>query len=294
VVIPTIGRSALLAACVTSILACDPAPAEVVVVDQGGGRAAALLQDRFDSPVVRAIHDRGRGIARATNRGLRAATHPTVLVTHDDCTVDRDWIARGLDLLSRHGGIVTGRVRPPHGARYVPSTIDEPEPSDWTGQVAAGALYPANMVVGREEFLAFGGFDERPGLRLAAEDNDLCYRWLIGGRSLRYEPSLVVWHHDWRSPEQLRATHVTYARGQGAFYAKHLVARDWRVVRLLAWDLRQGFTAPVKARRRGIPRWAEPYYEMNVSLLRGLVAALPEAWRLNGYGPGVECRAEAT
>jgi GT2 family glycosyltransferase len=150
------------------------------------------------------------------------------------------------------------------------------------------------MVVRRDELLAFGGFDERRGLRLAAEDNDLCYRWLAAGRSLRYEPSLVVWHHDWRTPDQLIATHATYARGQGAFYAKHLVARDWRILRLLAWDLRRGVTAPLTARRRGTPRWAEPYCEMNLPLLRGLVAALPEARRLRGYGRPADCRAVST
>ena len=70
---------------------------------------------------------------------------------------------------------------------------------DYTGSITSGVLFPANMVFSRDALSEFGGFDERAGLMLAAEDNDLCYRWLVDGRSLRYEPELVVWHHDWRS-----------------------------------------------------------------------------------------------
>ena len=71
-----------------------------------------------------------------------------------------------------------------------------------------------------------GGFDELFGPAEAAEDNEFCYRWLRSGGSLRYEPSLVVWHHDWRSPRELERLYVRYARGQGFFYAKHLRRGD--------------------------------------------------------------------
>jgi GT2 family glycosyltransferase len=40
---------------------------------------------------------------------------------------------------------------------------------------------------------------------VAAEDNDFRYRWLTSGRKVRYEPEMVVWHSDWRTPEELRA-----------------------------------------------------------------------------------------
>ena len=119
---------------------------------------------------------------------------------------------------------------PPDGSGYVPSTKSDPEPHDYTGQLMSGVLYPANMVASRAALRAIGGFDERASLRLAAEDNDLCYRWIVSGREFRYEPALVVWHHDWRTPEQLLRTHVVYATAQGAFYAKHLHAGDRHVL----------------------------------------------------------------
>jgi hypothetical protein len=75
-----------------------------------------------------------------------------------------------------------------------------------------------------------------------------------------------VWHHDWRTPEQLRRLYVAYARGQGFFYAKHLCRGDvvmarW-LLRDLYWALR-GFASAAVRRR---PGWTDP----RRGILRGL------------------------
>ncbi|HVL91736.1 MAG TPA: glycosyltransferase [Acidimicrobiales bacterium] len=277
VIVPTVGRRELLARCLRSVLACDPPPAEVVVVDQSGATAVVELLAELGSPAVVRVACDGRGTARAMNTGLAAATHDTVLVTHDDCTVAADWVGVGARFAAWYpGAIVTGRVLPPEGVGYVPSTKTDRRPHDFTGTRTSGVLYPANMVASRRALLDIGGFDERRTL-LVAEDNDLCYRWLTEGRALRYEPDLVVWHHDWRTPEQLVRTHVAYARAQGGFYAKHLHAGDRRIVALLAWDLRKGARSLVRGLVRRRPRWEDPYREMTLSLLVGLVAGWREA-----------------
>jgi GT2 family glycosyltransferase len=274
VVIPTIGRTELLLRCLTSILATDPLPAEIVVADQSHGDEVRAAVAGLDGPAtVRVVAIDGRGIAKATNDGIRAAGFPSVLVTHDDCTVATDWVGRGSQLLSEQpGAIFTGQVLPPERAEYVPSTIVSDVAHDYTDEVSAGALYPANMAVSRDELVGFGGFDERDGLRLAAEDCDLCYRWLRDGRTLRFEPSLVVWHHDWRTPEQLVRTHAVYARGTGAFYAKHLWERDRYAASLLRSSLRRGLRADVQGIIRGTPKWQDPYRGIVGPLLHGVVA----------------------
>ena len=271
VVIPTIGRMALLTECIRSVLMANPGPAQIVVVDQSHGDEVREQMMGLGDVRVEVLPDDGRGIARATNRGVTASRHEVVLVTHDDCTVAPDWVGRAAGLVSgRTDAIFTGRVLPPDRAEYVPSTIADRTPCDYTGRVTSGVLYPANMAFSRSVMADFGGFDERPGLRLAAEDNDLCYRWLASGRPLVYEPDLVVWHHDWRTPDELRRTHVTYARGQGAFYAKHLMARDRRILPLLRWDLARAARANLAGPLRGRPRWQDPYREMLWSLLAGM------------------------
>lgn len=279
VVIPTIGRADLLERCVRSILACDPLPDEVVVVDQSPDDRTEALVEGLGSPIVRRVACGGTGIARAMNDGLAAVRHDTVLVTHDDCTVARDWVG----IAVRHAqvypdGIITGRVLPPDDSPYVPSTKTDTEPEDFTGQITSGVLYPANMVVDRRRVQDLGGFDERASLFVAAEDNDLCYRWLVAGRTFRYEPDLVVWHHDWRTPEQLVRTHIAYAKAQGGFYAKHLRAGDRRVLPMLWWDLLTGCRRVLVGTLRREPRWQDPYREMVLWLLVGLVTG----WRVGG------------
>jgi hypothetical protein len=188
-----------------------------------GRRSSSLLAELAARPRCGRVPCDGRGTARAMNRGLAAARHDTVLVTHDDCTVAPGWVGVAARHASAHPeGIITGRVLPPDGSPYVPSTKDDPEPHDYRACSRAACCTGEH---GGEPALHPGdrGFDERRSL-LVAEDNDLCYRWLAAGRTFRYEPELVVWHHDWRTPEQLVRTHVAYARAQGGFYAKHLRA----------------------------------------------------------------------
>jgi GT2 family glycosyltransferase len=228
VVIPTIGRVALLRECLDSLVACHPGPAEVVVVDQSGGPDVADLVRGYGPLSARVVKSEVRGVAAARNTGLEAAAHDLVLMTDDDCTVAPDWVGLGSRLAGADPRvIVTGRVLATGDDSAVPSTIAGLERHDYTGTARYFVLYTGNMAMNRTEVLAVGGFDEALP---TAEDNDLCYRWLTSGRRLIYEPSMVVWHNDWRSPEELELVYASYCRGQGAVYAKHISAGDFRMV----------------------------------------------------------------
>jgi GT2 family glycosyltransferase len=267
VVIPTLGRPVQLRSCLDSLSACRPRAAEILVVDQSGAEAVRELVESFTVIGATLVPCRGRGVALGRNVGLRVAAHEVVLITDDDCTVAPEWVATASALIAENPeGIVTGRVLPLGDPEAVPSWKDDERRHDFTGEVHGGALFPNNMVLPRTRVLEAGGFDEAFGPAEAAEDNEFCYRWLRAGRSLRYEPSLVVWHHDWRTPEQLRRLYVAYARGQGFFYAKHLCRGDvvmarW-LLRDLYWALR-GFASAAVRRR---PGWTDP----RRGILRGL------------------------
>jgi GT2 family glycosyltransferase len=133
------------------------------------------------------------------------------------------------------------------------------------------------MILNRSLSLALGGFDE--WLR-SAPDNDFCYRWLRAGNRLRYEPDMVVWHHDWRTPEELERLYVMYARGQGAVYAKHLRGGDLGMLVPIGRDLYAGLRGLAARVVRGRPRWSDA----RQGVLRGLPAGLLEGWQ--AYGPG--------
>jgi glycosyltransferase involved in cell wall biosynthesis len=276
VVVPTLGRPSLRD-CVESLVACRPRAAEILLVTQGNHEQVEHLAHEFAALGVRALLCPGRGVARGRNLGLSAARHDVVLITDDDCTVATDWIATASSLAAEHpGAIVTGRVLPVGDPDLVPSYKDDPEPHDFTGEVHGGALFPNNMVCERSTVLDAGGFDERFGPDEAAEDNDFCYRWLRAGRSLRYEPSLVVHHHDWRNAEDLRRLYIRYACGQGFFYAKHLRRGDRTMLRWIGRDVYWAVRGAVAARIRRRANWVDP----RRGIARGLPVGLARGWKV--------------
>lgn len=281
ILVRTIGRAELLRGCLESLAACAPRADEVVVVDQSRDREVRDVVADFESIGAHVVSSWERGTALAFNIGLRAVEHERVLVTDDDCTVAPDWVGRAQYLASEHpDAILTGRVLAEGDPSAVPSTIDDPEARDYTGEARYGALYTNNCCLSRDAVLAIGGFDER--IRPAAEDNDLCYRWLRAGRPLRYEPSLVVWHHAWRSGDDLERWYVQYARSQGLFYAKHLRRGDLRMLRFIARDLFAGIRGTAAHILLGRPRWSDAAQGILAGLPRGLV----EGWRVFGSNRG--------
>jgi GT2 family glycosyltransferase len=276
VLVPTIGRVEQLRSCLASLGACQPRPAELLVVDQsGGGDVAAAVAD-FEGLGATTVASEGRGIALATNVGLRAATSSNVLVTHDDCTVAPSWVGVGHELMvASPGAIITGRVLPTGDSPAVPSTIADPEPHDYTGELSVGALFANNMGLPRRPVIEMGGFDER--FPNASEDNDVCWRWLRAGGRLLYEPELVVWHNDWRSEEEVERLYVRYAYSQGMLYAKHLRAGDLKVLPFLTRDLYEGVRASAGGLLlRDRPRWAD----RRRGIVRGMPRGLLRGWRL--------------
>ena len=277
VVVPTLGRAAPLDACLESLAACRPRADEILVVDQSPDPGVEEVVGRFAAAGARRIPCPGLGVSRGRNLGLLSSAHEIVLVTDDDCTVASNWVGEAWRLMGPDPRrIITGQVVPVGDPRAVPSVKVDPIPHDFTGQVHGGALFPNNMAANRELVLAEGGFDERFRPSEAAEDNDFCYRWLKAGHVLRYEPTLVVWHHDWRTPAQLDRLYVAYARGQGFLYAKHLRQGDLRMLQYIARDvyyaLRGSASALVKRRQS----WTDP----RRGIARGLPRGLWYGWRV--------------
>jgi GT2 family glycosyltransferase len=279
VAIPTIGRLEPIRRCLESVRACAPPPAEILVVDQSHDPALSALVAEVAGDRARVVPSRGLGVSRSRNDGLWAAAHAVVLITDDDCTVPADWVVTGHTLAAAHpGAIVTGRVLPVGDPRAVPSTKDDPLAVDLSSERRGGWLFGNNMVLPRTAVLDLGGFDERFGPEEAAEDNEFCYRWLRAGRTLRYEPSLVVEHHDWRSPEELERLYVRYARGEGFFYAKHLRRGDLRMLRFVVRDLVWG----MRALASGLVKGRESWTDSRRGVFKGMPGGFAAGWRVYG------------
>jgi GT2 family glycosyltransferase len=265
--------------CLESLAASDPAPIEILVVDQSHDQAVAEVVRELGGEHAQVVRSDGLGVARARNDGLRAATSDVVLVTDDDCTVPPDWAATGWRLANvLPGAIVTGRVLPVGDPRAVPSTKEDPHPADLSDERRGGWLFGNNMALPRTAVLELGGFDERFGPEEAAEDNEFCYRWLKAGGQLRYEPSLVVEHHDWRSPEDLERLYVRYARGEGFFYAKHLRRGDLRMLSFVARDVAWG----ARGIASGLLKGRESWTDSRRGIFKGLPGGFAAGWRAYG------------
>jgi GT2 family glycosyltransferase len=276
VVIPTVGRP-LLMDCLRSIADGDIWPAELIVVDQGCSELVAqwVTMLRDEGIAARHLPSTETGIADATNRGLDQVQTPFVAVTHDDCRVSRSWLKMLLPRLRQSGeAIVTGRVEPA-GEGAVPTVIVARDPVvHRRPRLDGDDLFPPNMAFPRSVVERIGYLDEHPSLRLAGEDNDWAYRALRAGVPIVYDPAPAVVHVAWQPRSALPSIYRRYARGQGAFYGKHLRRGDPFIARRAARDLLRApwlMLRAILSRNRELLALA---YGEITGLLPGLLAGL--------------------
>ncbi len=279
VVIPTVGRE-LLRGCIDSIADGSHWPAELVVVDQGRSQAVADWLARLRARGLRAVHvpSRQTGIAAATNRGLERVQTAYVAVTHDDCRVRGDWLATLSAQLRQAGdAVVTGRVEP-EGGGLVLTVVTSPTPRTYTKPLLDGdVLFPPNMGFPLRLLDRVGLFDEHPALRAAGEDSEWAHRALRAGVPIVYDQGVVVGHVGWMPDSRLLATYRRYARGQGAFYGRHLRRGDAFIARRATRDLVRGPWLVVRALATRNPRLLSMGRGEVAGILPGILAGLRNA-----------------
>ncbi len=121
-VIPTLGKSPYLEACLKALRA-QGEPIEIVVVDQGeqSVELPAGLADRILRP------GRNLGFAAGTNLGIAATSAPYLATVNDDAIVQPDWLAALLEVLEGDPKLAAAQ-----GANL---TVDRPEILDGLGIV---------------------------------------------------------------------------------------------------------------------------------------------------------------
>jgi GT2 family glycosyltransferase len=249
-IIPSRERHALLADAIRALVACRPAPDEVLVIDASEHSLPGLQRLAAEAAThgvhLTYVHRPGlTGASRSRNLGAALARHDLLLYVDDDVLVGPDWAARMKAALDRAGpaGAATGRVvesEPEVAGGFAPTSGHVAHPRIVRGPTDDDPLSSGSLAIGRATLLGLGGFDERlgPGTAFpAAEDNDLGHRLLRGGAAVALEPLAVAAHRAWRSPGDLATLRWAYGRGQGAFYAKHVLAGDRHAARRFRVDL---------------------------------------------------------
>lgn len=228
VVVPTLDRPRELATCIAALASLDyPVDRyEVIVVDDGSDPPATPISAHGRHGLrMTWLRQPNRGPAAARNLGARRARGAILAFTDDDCVPARDWLREVAASVAKapgalHGGTVVNGLADNSWAVASQTVTDVVVPA----LIAAGSslrfVTSNNLAVGAEPFRAIGGFDET---FRAAEDRELCHRWVAAGRPLVLAPDAVVQHrHDLRLASYWRQ-HFGYGRGAFAFHRQRVM-----------------------------------------------------------------------
>jgi len=233
VVVCTRHRPDRLRRCLAALAHLDPAPGEVVVVDNTDGDPATRAAVEERGP-FRYLVEPKPGLSAARNAGIAATSGDVIAFTDDDVLPRQAWLMGLLQPFAEgRVGAVTGLVLPAalsteaellferdfggFGGGFLRRRFDRRflrgmrwhTPPVW--KIGAGA----NMAVRRRALDIVGVFDERLGAGAAgcSEDSELWYRLIEAGFECVYEPSAVVVHHHREDLTGIRQQLRDYMRG---------------------------------------------------------------------------------
>ena len=257
VIICTRERPAHLRECLKSLERLSERPDEVLVVDNAS-RTSETREVVREFPDVQYVFEPRPGLDIARNTGWRHSSGGIVVFTDDDVVVHPDWIKRLRQGFTEPAvWAVTGPALPAalttraevafetlwsfdrgytpmlFTPEFVQKTRSRGSPT-WI--IGAGA----NMAFRRQALLLLGGFDERLDVGAAGcgGDSEFWYNLLSHGKSCRYQPSAVVFHHhrsEWRA---LQSQIFYYMRGHvSALLIQFEKHRHWGNLRRLFLSL---------------------------------------------------------
>jgi len=248
IVVPIRNASRTLPHCLAALACLDPAPGEIILVDNGSTDESLSLIQRFAhdhfSKRVQILAEQRRGAATARNTGARAAGGDVIAFTDSDCAPDPAWLGHLLaPLADPKVCAVAGRVvsAPPastvelFSALYTLQSSEKPARyRRWTPW--AGGFPTANFGIRRESFQELGGFDEE--VQIYGEDYDLCARLYEGGAEIAYAPDANVFHHHRVTLSSMLRQAFGFGRSHPYLLSRHALTGVWLELPgyALSWD----------------------------------------------------------
>jgi GT2 family glycosyltransferase len=225
VIIPTRNRPEALRECLAALAGQDYPPGrfEVIIVDDESTVSLEQIVSAFrDQLDVTFLRQPRAGCGPGRNKGTTVARGSLLAFTDDDALPRPDWLS----------GLAQQSVAAPAhaiGGRTVNALPDNIYST--ASQMLIDVLYEHynradsgprffagnNLAVPAEGFRKLGGFD--PGFHLsAAEDRDLCQRWISAGGRMIYAPQAVVCHAHKLNLKTFCRQHFNYGRGAYRYY----------------------------------------------------------------------------
>lgn len=262
IIIPTYNRQRQLATCLQSLAHLDyPCDCyEVIVVDDGSSTPPKSVVTNFKHRMnIRLIVQPHAGPAAARNFGATQAKGEFIAFTDDDCIPQEDWLQKMVVSLSESPDVIIGgnTINQLTGIVYPTASqllIDYLQSYYNTKKDQAQFLTSNNMAVSANRFREIGGFDTSFPIA-AAEDRELCDRWLFHGFRLVYVPEAIVYHAHTLTLSTFWRQHFNYGCGAFLFHEARRRRNDGSIhVESLSFYfnlLRYPFSHI--ERRRGIP-----------------------------------------
>lgn len=238
VIIPSFARPDDLRHCLAALTrqTCARERFEVIVVDDGSPAPLDAGVAEFRASLeLTLLRQANAGPGPARNRGAASARGSLLVFTDDDCLPEPGWLeamarqhaATPADLL---GGRVVNhdpRNRYAEASQFI---LDgayrfhaEYRGSELRGSECRGSgrfFASNNMAVPARDFAELGGFDET--FSIASEDRDLCDRWEVSGRALRFVEDAVVRHNPCLTFARFVRQHFNYGRGAFSYQRARL------------------------------------------------------------------------
>jgi GT2 family glycosyltransferase len=250
VVVCTHRRLEDLSRLLASLGRLDPAPAEVIVVDNDPGERDCHAA--VSAAGLRYVREDRRGLNNARNAGIAAAGGDIVVFIDDDCVAPTAWLARlPVEFENPAVGAMTGPAFP-HVLDTPARRRMERQASlarglrrlelDWTVFPVAGAGaigVGANMAFRREVLLALGAEPFPPELDAgtiteSGGDTYVIAKLLAGGHRVVYDPAAFVYHRHRADARALHRAFFGYGVGLGAALTRLLV-EDRELSTPLTW-----------------------------------------------------------
>jgi GT2 family glycosyltransferase len=223
IVIPTYSRPVELAQCLESLsrLEYPRDRFEVIVVDDGSAMPLDEVVAPFRSRLTLSLlRQPNAGPAAARNAGAERARGELLAFTDDDCLPEPSWLAQLAEVLARSpdcmvGGATVNAISGNLCSATSQLITDVVYRHYNALPLRARFLASNNLALSAAGFREIGGFDR--SLR-AAEDRDLCDRWLHRGRHIIYHPAAHVWHARRLNAWSFCRQHFGYGRGAARFH----------------------------------------------------------------------------
>ncbi|MGH8507178.1 MAG: glycosyltransferase [Gammaproteobacteria bacterium] len=225
IIVPTYARARQLADCLRSIARLDyPRDGfELVVVDDGSKTPPEDTIAPFVDRINVTLHSQPHaGPATARNTGAARAKGDFLAFIDDDCAPARNWLRA---LAARFAVAADCAI----GGQTLNALVNNCYST--ASQLLVDYLYAYynanpdrarfftsnNLVLPADRFHRIGGFDNTFPLA-AAEDRELCDRWLRHGYNMTYAPEVLVYHSHTSSLREFWLQHFNYGRGAFSFH----------------------------------------------------------------------------